>query len=142
QNSGRADTVVLSQARMRRKLWPLGETMALAASRGTNLVGNGLIDELPEEIAMVSAQLTLRLHHENRDQLLLRVNPEVGSRVAGPSEFTGRTRQRRQAIRQAHAETQTKRKRRRVQNSPTHCRCGGQARSQMIGSHEPDRRAA
>ena len=36
---------------------------------------------------LLAAMRTWRLAHEDRDQLLLRVHPEIGARIPGPHEF-------------------------------------------------------
>jgi hypothetical protein len=55
---------------------------------GSSSVDDGLIDELPEERAMVQAQGACRLHHEDGHQFLLGIHPEHGAGIAAPVEIT------------------------------------------------------
>src|SRR5215510_4668700 len=75
--------------RMARVVWmiskrsvPSGMALSSLGRRPTPVRGRGvsvhdrLVDELPEERAMVAAQGPGRLHHEYRHELFLRVDPE------------------------------------------------------------------
>src|SRR5207302_173418 len=55
------------------------------------LVNDRLVDELLEELPVIDAQRTRGLGHEDADQLLLRINPEVGARKATPHVLAGRS---------------------------------------------------
>src|SRR5438093_13758435 len=59
-------------------------------ARMATSVDDRLVDELAVEVAVVEAQRARRLHHEDRRQLLLRIDPEEPPRVAAPGEIAGR----------------------------------------------------
>ena len=85
------------------------------------------------------------LHHQNRNELLLRIDPEIGAGDATPGEIAHRARQRVSAGMRAHGKAQTKsdaefclRRKRAEQDSGRGA--SADVRRQVIGCHQPDRR--
>ena len=52
-------------------------------------VHNGCVTKLLDELAIIGPR-GRHLAHVDGDELLLRVDPEIGPRIAGPHEFSGR----------------------------------------------------
>lgn len=59
-------------------------------SRAEGLLDDRLVDKLLEELPVVRSLRARRLGHEDADQLLLRINPEIGAAEAGPHILAGR----------------------------------------------------
>src|SRR5260221_12830971 len=86
---------------------PLSRAMTLLressiGSEARGLVDDRLIDELPEPRPVVGPQDAARLDHEDRYQLLLRVDPELRAGIAAPVEVPGGSRNRCDAVRRPH----------------------------------------
>src|SRR3954454_13448215 len=74
----------------------------------TNSVDDGRLDHGPELVAQLDANVVIDLNQIDRNQLLLRIDPEQGTCIAGPAVFTERPRQGRVADAGPHLEAEPK----------------------------------
>src|SRR5439155_11244201 len=93
-------------------------------------------DQVAQHDADILA-LARALHHEHREQILLRVDPEERSGHPAPEELAERTRERRHAVMGADREAETKSVAGRHQG-----RVDLDAWAEMIGRHQLQRLAA
>ena len=64
----------------------------LLSTPGHPSIHDRAVDQLLDELAVVGAAGARRLAHLDADELLLRVDPEIGAGIPGPHEFAGRSR--------------------------------------------------
>src|SRR5262249_9814671 len=102
--SMRVDANQMANFRLRQtKARALGDNLALLGSRlegrhsclsasapGWQLVGERAVNQLLDQLAVIGADRAGRLAHVDGGELLLGVDPEIGSGIAGPHELARR----------------------------------------------------
>src|SRR5947209_20455982 len=85
---------------------PTGDVLARAASQS---VGERAVNQLLDQLAIVGADRAGRLAHVDGGELLLGVDPEIGSGIASPHELARRARHARDPAAGAHRKAEPER---------------------------------
>src|SRR5262249_55082462 len=117
-------------------------TQTFNPNRALMLVHDRLVDELLHQLAEVGALRARGLGHQHRGELLLRIDPEVRSGVAGPHELARGTRNAADAIALAHGEAQAERVALGAKKQLTRLHRLVDESAEVIRSHEAHRGAA
>src|ERR1700730_541086 len=113
-------------------------TPARVSSRS---VAERAVNQLLDQLAIVGADRAGRLAHVDGGELLLGVDPEIGSGIAGPHELARRARHTGDPAAGAHRKAEPERVAWGTEKELAWTKRRGNSAAEMIGGHQGDGRA-
>src|SRR6516165_3719972 len=111
------------------------------ARAGWQLVGERAIDQLLDQLTVIGADRAGRLAHVDGGELLLGIDPEIGSGIAGPHELARRARHAGDPVAGPNRKAQPERVAWGAEQELARTKRRGNSAAEMIGGHQRDGRA-
>src|SRR6516162_7091690 len=118
--------------------WPCA---GMCQSRETQSVGERAINQLLDQLAVIGADRAGRLAHVDGGELLLRIDPKIGSGIAGPHELARRARHAGDPAAWPNRKAEPERVAWGSEQELAGTKRRGNSAAEMIGRHQRDGRA-